>query len=181
MSTRNVNIACGSSFLLDESWINLDYTPSHPLSRKANLCAATQSVMIDYINIWTGENLLNDEVKHPSNSLYFKTIKLFSQPTKIPNWLHYYFSKMWIILVTSFLPQAFREQNVSYAEIGEKHAWMWDFHTMSRELANIGFHNIKRLDCYCSDILGFPVNSLDINPDGSPRKGNSSMYIEATK
>ena len=37
MSTRNVNIACGSSFLLDESWVNLDYTPSHPSIRRTNL------------------------------------------------------------------------------------------------------------------------------------------------
>jgi SAM-dependent methyltransferase len=81
----------------------------------------------------------------------------------------------------SLLPPEFRKQNVSLAEVGETHQWMWDFHMLRETLAECGFRNIARFDFKTSGIPNFPVESLDIGLNGGPRKGTASLYVEATK
>jgi hypothetical protein len=96
---------------------------------------------------------------------------------KVKNLLSEHYCK----LVSLLFPSAFRKQNVSYAQVGEKHAWLYDFHTLSRELYSIGFSKVERMTYSTSYIHNFPFNPLDVNDDNMPRKGQESMYIEAIK
>lgn len=84
-------------------------------------------------------------------------------------------------LALRMLPPAFRAQNVSLAEIGETHQWMWDFHMLGEELARCGFDGIRRMDFRTSGIPDFPVEALDVDASDMPRKGMASMYVEAVK
>jgi len=79
------------------------------------------------------------------------------------------------------LPRSFIKQNVSFANIGEKHHWLWDYHQLSTVLNLNGFDNVGRYSHLTSQFIGFPFHPLDVHPDGKPRKGAESMYIEAVK
>lgn len=92
-----------------------------------------------------------------------------------------YLMKMWILLCIRLLPRAFREQNVSLAEVGERHQWLWDLEQLKSELQQAGFVTVKRQSAAESFIENFPFEPLDIDSDGLPRKGESSMYVEAVK
>lgn len=83
--------------------------------------------------------------------------------------------------VTWFLPSAFREQNISFAQVGERHAWIYDFYELSRLLEQAGFISIRKMSFNQTGIEGFPLSPLDINEEGHPRKGLESMYVEARK
>jgi SAM-dependent methyltransferase len=74
---------------------------------------------------------------------------------------------------------SFRRQNVSFAVIGEKHCWLWDFHQLKNELEDAGFSHVIRESHYSSSISGFPFVPLDSTKDGRPRKGVESMFVEA--
>lgn len=76
---------------------------------------------------------------------------------------------------------AFREQNVSFAGIGEKHAWLWDFYQLESELLGSGFLSVKRESHLSSRSDSFPFVPLDATIEGNPRKGAESMYVEAVK
>lgn len=81
----------------------------------------------------------------------------------------------------ALLPPVFRAQNVSMAEVGETHQWMWDFHMLQTLLLDSGFVDVTRYDCQSSGIENFPVAELDLDRSGKPRKGDASMYVEARK
>jgi hypothetical protein len=81
----------------------------------------------------------------------------------------------------SFLPAAFKKQNISLADVGEKHHWVWDFYQLSEALSKSGFSDIIRQSPTSSNVHGFPFYPLDVRSDGSPRKGFGSMYVEAKK
>jgi predicted SAM-dependent methyltransferase len=83
--------------------------------------------------------------------------------------------------IVNLLPRAFRHQNVSFAEVGERHAWLYDFYTVEKFLRKVGFVDVKKLSASTSSINNFPLKQLDLNEDGEPRKGMESMYIEASK
>lgn len=83
--------------------------------------------------------------------------------------------------VISLLPSAFVEQNVSFAGLGERHAWVYDFHTLSVLLERAGFVAIERMGCDQTKIPEFPIVPLDMTKNGRPRKGLESMYVEAGK
>lgn len=83
--------------------------------------------------------------------------------------------------LTRLLPSAFLEQNVSFSGVGERHSWIYDFHSLSNFLAHAGFVSIEKKSCDHSEIEGFPLNPLDVTDAGLPRKGLESMYIEARK
>ncbi len=278
MISKFVNIACGGSYILDKQWINLDYQPTHPSIKKANLlgklpfldndcdvvysshflehipkstvpmflkechrilksggkirlvlpdlenicqeylssredgkheqadfciidlidqCVRTKSggtlgdyyqdlknnleiksEMVNYLKYRTGEDLdLGIKNKNQAPKRY----DLLSKSKKLIPFLQNKLTRLYIHIITALLPSAFREQNVSYSAIGEKHLWMWDFYTLSRELENVGFSNVKRLSFNSSDIPDFSINPLDMTVDDLPRKGYGSMYIEATR
>lgn len=79
------------------------------------------------------------------------------------------------------LPAAFKTQNVSLAEVGERHHWVWDFHQLRKVLQVAGFINVARMSASTTTHKDFPVSILDLHPDGEPRKGRGSMYVEATR
>lgn len=83
--------------------------------------------------------------------------------------------------ILRFLPSAFRHQNVSLANVGERHAWVYDFHSIKVLLERAGFAQVERWSASTSGCAEFPFYPLDLAVDGSPRKGQESMYIEAIK
>jgi len=89
--------------------------------------------------------------------------------------------RLWIRLVLQLLPAAFRAQNVSLAQVGERHHWLWDLHQLRSALQDAGFVDISRQDAASSTIAEFPFHPLDLDAQGRPRKGAESMYVEARK
>jgi len=93
----------------------------------------------------------------------------------------YQLDRVRINILTSLLPKAFREQNVSFAGIGERHHWLWDFYQLKSVLDEVGFDNVQRFDFNTSQTSDFSFQPLDADPDNQPRKGQQSMYLEAVK
>ncbi|MDA0265667.1 MAG: methyltransferase domain-containing protein [Cyanobacteria bacterium] len=161
-----------------------DYLKSH---------AHEQPEMLEYIKLRCGEDLnltadlyslvanFTDSEAPSSQSSASRIVNLMTHPDRLMSRLQRKFSTYRIKLATALLPKPFREQNVSYASIGERHAWMWDFYALSQELERAGFHHIKRLSCDTTEIPDFPLIPLDMTVEGYPRKGQGSMYIEARK
>ncbi len=89
--------------------------------------------------------------------------------------------RLWIRLWVQLLPGSFRQQNVSLAAVGERHQWLWDFQQLKAELEEVGFVNVTKTSANKSRVKDFPYESLDLDAEGSPRKGQSSMFVEATK
>lgn len=87
----------------------------------------------------------------------------------------------YIRFLLALLPAVFRQQNVSRAVVGETHAWVYDFHSVSRLLAAAGFVDIRRVGADSSRYAGFPFAPLDRDSEGRPRKGVGSLFIEAAK
>jgi SAM-dependent methyltransferase len=78
----------------------------------------------------------------------------------------------------SLLKESFRNQNVSMASIGENHCWLWDYYQLREFLVEAGFVCVTKVNHYTSSVRSFPCLSLDSAPDGSPRKGLQSMFVE---
>jgi SAM-dependent methyltransferase len=273
MGKLYLNIACGNSFVEDDSWLNLDFAPASPAVKPANLlgrlpcpdnslklvysshflehipysgvnkflsecyrvlakggvirlvvpdlenicreylrcrdlgehekanfciielldqCVRTKvggrlgeylnmlkqnpteyAPMIEYVKNRTGDDVLNSPsiMSLPPRPMLDKVKHKISQKL-LSTRIH---------LLTSLLPSAFRQQNVSFASVGEKHAWMWDFYTLSEKLAEVRFRDIQKVGFDSSRTAEFPLIPLDMNPDGTPRKGHSSLYVEAVK
>jgi predicted SAM-dependent methyltransferase len=98
--------------------------------------------------------------------------------------LNYFWIKLEEIysrVIVMLLPRAFRQLNVSFTSIGEKHMWMYDFHTLSKVLMDAGYIEIKKKTADTSDISEFPLQVLDLMENGKPYKGSQSMYVEAWK
>jgi predicted SAM-dependent methyltransferase len=161
-----------------------DYLKSH---------AYEQPEMLEYVKIRCGEDLSladssysfeansdNSEASSPQDSAS-RIVDFMTHPDRLMSRLQRKLSTYRIKLATALLPKAFREQNISYASIGERHAWMWDFYTLSQELQKAGFCDIKRLSFDTTKIPDFPLIPLDMTVEGYPRKGEGSMYIEARK
>ena len=89
--------------------------------------------------------------------------------------------RLWIRGVIQLLPRAFRDQNVSLASVGERHHWLYDFHSLRRLLTVNGFEAIERCTASTSRNPDFPLHPLDLAVDGQPRKGAESLFIEAQK
>ena len=87
--------------------------------------------------------------------------------------------RRYIRAVLGLLPRAFREQNVSLAEVGELHAWLYDAHTLGALLQQAGFGQVAVMAFDRSAEPSFPLQPLDITADGTPRKGQQSLYLEA--
>ena len=83
--------------------------------------------------------------------------------------------------VCAVLPRSFRDQNVSFAAVGEKHQWAWDFTQLKHCLVAADFLNVRRVSHNQSQIIDFPFFPLDTDRSGMPRKGAESMFVEAQK
>lgn len=98
-----------------------------------------------------------------------------------PATIFHFVENMYIKLVVKLLPSAFKEQNVSLSEIGERHMWMYDYHVVQKLLLSFGFKSVNRCSAVTSSINEFPFFPLEVDEIGNPRKGEESMYIEAIK
>jgi len=87
--------------------------------------------------------------------------------------------RRYIWLLWRLLPRAFREQNVSLADVGELHAWLYDAHTLGTLLQEAGFKQVQVVSFNSSSEPTFPLQPLDATAAGEPRKGRQSLYIEA--
>ena len=87
--------------------------------------------------------------------------------------------RRYIGLVCRLLPRAFREQNVSLAEVGELHAWLYDAHSLGALLQQAGFGQVQVVSFDRSSEAGIAWAQLDAGADGQPRKGHQSLYLEA--
>lgn len=88
---------------------------------------------------------------------------------------------LYLNTLLALLPAVFRQQNVSRAAVGETHAWVYDFHTVARLLAQAGFADVARASCDSSRVADFPCHPLDLDAAGLPRKGVGSLVAEAVK
>lgn len=91
------------------------------------------------------------------------------------------FTRTWTRIIVSLLPPAFRQQNVSFTSVGERHQWVYDFYSLEKLLSSVGFIQIERKSGYTSKDISFPFTPLDVNQNGTLRKGVSSLFIEACK
>ena len=138
---------------------------------------------IDKIEASKNEDLINfiyERTGYKNNQKKFEKKNLLSI-FLIFHKLKSYLYKRYCKIVVSLLPRAFKNQNVSFAEIGEKHAWLYDEFSLEELLNTVGFKNIKVMTCNTSLFSDFPFKELDVNSDGVPRKGKDSIYIEALK
>ena len=133
-----------------------------------------------YIYSRNGQNLPLPSVSTQSREMT-KLIKLLSKPKLLIGKVIYQLNMAKINILVSLLPEAFKDQNVSLAGIGERHHWLWDFYQLKYVLEVIGFDSVQRCNCNTSQISDFPFQPLDVNPDDQPRKGQQSMYLEAIK
>ena len=87
--------------------------------------------------------------------------------------------RRYVRLVLRLLPRAFRQQNVSLADVGELHAWLYDKHTLGALLLQAGFSQPQVMAHDRSAEPNFPFVPLDTTSAGRPRKGLQSLYLEA--
>lgn len=129
--------------------------------------------MIEYVQQRTGHVIQSAPFGLNEN----RWDRVFKTPNKILAKMEQWYCRA----VIAMLPSAFRQQNVSLAYVGERHAWMYDFYTVEKLLRQGGFANVQRMTAATSNIQNFPSYPLDVTEDGLPRKGMESMYIEAVK
>lgn len=89
--------------------------------------------------------------------------------------------KAWFNWLLSRLPEAFVNQNVSLATVGELHQWLWDYEQLRACLERCGFTEIRRATFDTSRFPDFPFFPLDTDRNDRPRKGRESMYVEAAR
>jgi SAM-dependent methyltransferase len=133
------------------------------------------TLMIDFIKHRTGEAIGTPNRLKPAAGGVATALKqvLRAVPRRLQS--------CWTQAVLLALPTAFREQNVSFAGVGERHHWLWDFQQLQQALESVGFIAVERRTADSSAIRGFPFHPLDLDTEGRPRKGAQSMYIEARK
>ncbi len=132
--------------------------------------------MIKFIRERTGEDLKAYSFQKKLNYNFF-----IKNASSILAAIVRRFQRYWIKIFTLALPSTFRNQNISFAGIGERHHWIWDFYSLKKVLDSVGFVDVKRVSANTSIIKDFPFYPLDVDDKSKPRKGAESMYIEATK
>lgn len=164
--------------------------PGGKMGRLYELAASEQShdkTFADFIKSRNGEDLsyfaLSPQVSRQSGKIHLPVIqRLFlrikSSLLARARKLHQSFKRSCLTLLYG---SAFVEQNISFSNVGERHHWLWDFHQVNKVLLEAGFSSIVRHKHSTSSIPEFPFFPLDQLPNGSPRKGKESMYIEAVK
>ncbi|WP_395002856.1 methyltransferase type 11 [uncultured Helicobacter sp.] len=79
------------------------------------------------------------------------------------------------------VPRGLRDEVFIATSIGERHKWMYDRFSLPKLLQEVGFIHAQVLDYQSSAIEGFSAYYLDSNPDNTPYKGASSLYVESKK
>lgn len=129
----------------------------------------------DYIFLRVGEklgdsNVIDVDVPCKGNKA---TITL----SKIKQYIFY----RYIASIKKLYPPTIRNALISNTSVGEKHLWMYDKYSLSNKIVKIGFTDIAFFSHNESRIQKFSDYHLDINSDGTPYKGVSSLYCEARK
>lgn len=83
--------------------------------------------------------------------------------------------------VRGLIPKSLRNEVFISTSIGERHKIIYDEMSLARLLREAGFHDIRRMGFDTSALGGFSAYLLDVNEDGSPYKGVSSLYMECGK
>lgn len=129
--------------------------------------------MVEFLRYRTGETLTPPDETAAKNERPTSERVLKSISRRIES------LRSWVGI--KILPGSFIRQNVSFASVGEKHHWLWDYEQLEHRLEKVGFEKIHKVTHDTSQIEGFPCFPLDIDPSGDPRKGVESMYVEAMK
>jgi predicted SAM-dependent methyltransferase len=109
-------------------------------------------------------------------TLIQKIKRVLSSSTYLTSSLENYY----IRAITRLLPHGFRVQNISFADIGELHHWMYDFDQISTLLKESGFSKVERMSFNTSNRTDGIFHQLDIHNE-KPRKGNHQLFVEAYK
>lgn len=139
-----------------------------------------QAELIAFVRERTGEPLvasMNGQANNPGG----RNSSALARLGGLPGRLHNRLQRLWIRAWLAALPAAFRAQNVSLADVGERHHWLWDFHQLQQALEAAGFMAVERRAPDSSAIANFPFQPLDLDAEGRSRKGAESMFVEATK
>jgi SAM-dependent methyltransferase len=123
--------------------------------------------LADYILKRTGDELLNNKPKEK------RTITF----DKVKNKIFY----LYLNFIRLLIPKNLRDLVFVNTSIGERHQWMYDRYSMTNLLKNEGFNEVCVEQFNTSRIADFNAYMLDIKLDGTPYKGESSLYIEAIK
>ena len=122
--------------------------------------------MIRFVYERNGKNLVNiNEIKKISFFFRLKNKLL----------------RIYVYALSFFYPNSFRNQNISFADTGENHQWLWDYYQLHDQLIKCNFSFVKKMKHNKTSIKNFPINYLDVNIDLKPRKGRESLYVEAKK
>ncbi len=87
----------------------------------------------------------------------------------------------WLGLVTQLVPASIRSSVINRTTVGERHLWMWDDLRLRRQMQACGFDDVRTERHDQSRIPEFAKYLLDTNSDGSPYKGEESLYLEAVR
>ena len=129
-------------------------------------------IMINYVQERTGYLIKNEIIKPKSNLK-----KIIENPNKLLSIAKNFYCH----LIIQLLPTDFKQQNISFTSIGEKHLGAYDFYIVEQLLKQVGYINIRKMSATTSIMPDFPLYPLDVNEQGLARKGYESMYIEAVK
>ncbi len=110
-----------------------------------------------------------------NSSVIQKSLKI--TPRKIKEFLLY----RYVFFIRGLLPKLVRESLFLKTSIGERHVWMYDKYSLGEKVKKFGFEDIKFFKHDESQIENFKNYFLDTNKDGTPYKGESSLYCEARR
>lgn len=89
--------------------------------------------------------------------------------------------RIYLRILRFCVPRSLRDEVFVSTSIGERHKWMYDRFSLPKLLQEVGFENTRILDYQTSQIKNFNTYHLDSNPDDTPYKGESSLYVECQK
>lgn len=134
--------------------------------------AQIDSDLMQYIYKRTGYSLVSKIHRENNLFLKIKNLTMRSIYVKAQNEYAKYLVK--------FLPKWYQASHILKTVTGENHLWVHDFYSIQKILEDNWFINICRLDAFHSLDTDFPIYPLDVDSLGNSRKGEESMYIEAT-
>jgi len=133
----------------------------------SHIASTKNKELADYVLNRTGDDLLKK--KQPMQ----RKITL----DKVKNKLLYLYLKVIRLLI----PKNLRDLIIINTSVGEKHQWMYDRFSLAKKFSDLGFTSIELKSFNESNIDNFNSYLLDIKEDGTPYKGDSSLYMEARK
>jgi SAM-dependent methyltransferase len=91
--------------------------------------------------------------------------------------------RYWAV-IKLLIPKSIKEFNITDLAPGERHYWVYTFQQLQRMLVEIGFTDVYRVNAQETNSQVTEVIKMDVINLGQevyPRKGFSSLYLEATK